>query len=342
MNPLTALLTGLSTGGLTCLAVQGGLLMGLLARRQQSTDEQSLTRWQRLFLPVSAFMVAKIVTYTLFGFALGLLGEKLQLTTTTRIWLQSIAALFMAVAAVRLIWPHWLPWLSFSPPASVRRLVRRSAKSEAIVAPTVLGAMTLFIPCGTTLAMEAAAITTASAWQAASIMFAFTLGTAPLFFLVGILAKGTTLVQRRLTYATAALVLGIGLYTFNGVLNMVDSPYSLKNQVTAWGWVLDGGKGPVGSALAAGPRADANPTIEVSATSYAPNILSVPAGQPVTITLAPKGQLGCTSIFRIPKLGVQERLSPGQNTSVAVTFPAAGSYTFTCGMGMFSGTINAV
>lgn len=339
MNPLTAFLTGLSTGGLTCLAVQGGLLVALLAIRQK--DDQSLSLWQRLILPVTAFLVAKLIIHTLLGFGLGSLGETIQLTTTARIWLQSFAALFMVVAGIRLLKPSWLPWFQLTPPASLRRLVRRSAKSEALLAPAMLGLLTVLIPCGTTQAMEIAAIATGNAWQGASIMFAFVLGTAPLFFLVGLLAKGSALLQRRLTFATATIVVALGLYTFNGVLVMTGSDYSFQNQRAAWRWALTGGaQNTVATAQAA--TADTNPTIEVNPTGYAPSDLTVPAGQTVTISLVPKGRLGCTSIFRIPQLRIQQQLAPDVTTKVAVTFPQPGPYVFSCGMGMFTGTINAV
>ena len=314
--------------------------MGLLAKRQEG-GEQGLSRWQRLLLPVSAFLIAKAIVYTLFGFALGLLGARLQLTTTMRIWIQTFAALFMVIAGIRILRPHWLPWLAVNSPASVRRFVRRSAKSEAVAAPALLGAITILIPCGTTLAMEAAAITTGRPWQAASIMLAFTLGTAPLFFIVGILAKGSTLFQQRLKYVTAALVVGIGLFTFNGVLNLTDSPYSWQNELAAWRWAAGGGVLATAE-TANGVSADAQPTIEVTGSGYSPGTVTVPAGQPVTLNLAAQGQLGCTSIFRIPKLGVQQQLTSGEATPVIVTFPSPGPYLFTCGMGMFTGTINAV
>lgn len=340
MNPLTAFLTGLSTGGLTCLAVQGGLLLGLLAMRQ--AEDEQLNRWQRLILPVAAFLIAKLAIHTLLGFGLGSLGEKIQLTTTARIWLQTFSAIFMVIAGIRLFKPHWLPWLNIAPPASLRRLVRKSAKSEALLAPAMLGLLTIFIPCGTTQAMEIAAITTGSAWQGASIMFAFVLGTAPLFFLVGVLAKGSSLLQNRLKYATAALVIGLGLYTFNGVLVMTGSIYSWQNQIAAWRWTLAGGAQNTVALAQAAAAAEINPTIEVNPTGYTPSELTVPAGQPVTISLVPKGRLGCTSIFRIPQLRVQQQLAPDETTKVAVTFPAPGSYVFSCGMGMFTGTINAI
>lgn len=336
MNPLTAFLTGLSTGGLTCLAVQGGLLLGLLALRQQ--DDQALSRWQRLILPVTAFLLAKLLIHTLLGFGLGSLGEKIQLTTQARIWLQSFSALFMVVTGIRLLKPSWLPWFQLTPPASLRRLVRRSAKSQALLAPAMLGLLTILIPCGTTQAMEIAAITTGSAWQGASIMFAFVLGTAPLFFLVGLLAKGSTLLQRRLTYITATIVVVLGLYTFNGVLVATGSIYSFQSERAAWQRAFGG----AGQDTQTAGTAETSPVIEVTSIGYTPTSVVVPAGEQVLLNLVAKGQLGCTSIFRIPQLGIQEQLASKSTTVVRATFPQPGTYTFTCGMGMFSGTINAV
>lgn len=337
MTPLTALFTGLTTGGLTCLAVQGGLLFGLLARRQE--ERRNLSRWQRLFLPVSGFLIAKIAIYTLLGFGLGFLGEKIQLSTTAKIWLQTLAGAFMVLAGIRLVFPQWLPWLHVNPPAAIRRLVRRSARSEALAAPMLLGLLTLLIPCGTTQAMEVAAIATGSPIQAAAIMFAFTLGTAPLFLIIGLLAKGTAIFQTRLKWAAAALVIGLGVYSLNGVLVMIDSPYSIQNEIAAFKRVYL----ETETSEAAEPtEGSTEQTIAVLANGYSPNTLTVPAGRPVKLSLETNGVYGCTSVFRIPKLRIDKTLPPTGTTTIAATFPKPGTYTFSCGMGMYSGTINAI
>jgi sulfite exporter TauE/SafE len=331
MTPLAAFITGLTTGGLTCFAVQGGLLLGLLARRQEG--DERLSHWQRLFLPVSAFLIAKAIAYALLGFGLGWLGNKIQLTDTARIWLQSAAGIFMVISGIKLIFPQWLPWLSFQPPAGVRRFIRRSARSQAIVAPAILGFLTILIPCGTTQAMEVAAIASGAALSGAGIMLAFVLGTAPLFLLIGILAKGTTLLQRRLSYAAATIVIGLGLYTLNGVLVLVDSPYSVQNEVAALRATLSSGETA---------EVSSNPVITVAGNGYSPSQLTVPAGQPVTLTLNTTGNLGCTSIFVIPKLNIRKNLPDRGTTIVAANFPESGRYSFTCGMGMYTGTIEAI
>lgn len=333
MSPIAAFLTGLTTGGLTCLAVQGGLLLGLLAKKDDAGRADKLTAWQRLVLPVTGFVVAKVVIYTVFGLLLGMIGSRLELSAGARAWIQGAAAVFMILTGFRILWPHFLPWLTIAPPASVRRMVRRSAKSQAIAAPALLGLLTVFIPCGTTIALEATALATGSALQAASILFAFTLGTAPLFFVVGVLAKGTTFFQARLKYATALLVVGIGVTSFNAVLTMIDSPFAFRNQLAAWRTLFSNS-----SEVTA---AETNPVINVYPNGYSPANVSVPAGTSVTLQLKVPGSLSCTSIFRIPKLGIQRQLLPKSSTTITTTFPKPGSYLFTCGMGMYSGTITA-
>lgn len=53
--------------------------------------------------------------------------------------------------------------------------------------PLFRGALTVFIPCGVTQAMMAAALGTGSAGTSAALMFAFTLGTRPILFVVAYL-----------------------------------------------------------------------------------------------------------------------------------------------------------
>src|ERR1043166_5647776 len=77
---LVAFVTGLTTGGLSCLAVQGGLLASSLAhqieqdyleqatqtKRQRGRKNQSQPRSSAAF-PILLFLIAKIVAYTLLG-----------------------------------------------------------------------------------------------------------------------------------------------------------------------------------------------------------------------------------------------------------------------------------
>jgi plastocyanin len=164
-------------------------------------------------------------------------------------------------------------------------------------------------------------------------MLAFTLGTAPLFILIGVLARGTAVLQRRLTALAAIVVMGLGVYSINGALVAFDSPYSFQNEVAAFRAAF-GAREEMAAA-----RSEV--TIAVSATGYAPASVTVPAGEPVSISLQGQGALGCVSVFLIPKLSIVANLRQG-TTLVTATFPERGRYRFTCGMGMYSGIIDAV
>jgi plastocyanin len=181
--------------------------------------------------------------------------------------------------------------------------------------------------------MELAAITTGSPLEAAAILFAFVLGTAPLFVLVGILARGTAVLQRRLTAAAAIVVVALGLYSINGVLVATDSVYSAQN-------IAASVRSAFGQQKPASETAS-RVTIAVAPNGYSPSRVTVPAGQSVQISLEKQGTLGCTSTFLIPKLSIQTDISRG-NKIVTTIFPEPGSYRFTCGMGMYSGTIDAI
>src|SRR5512147_2938156 len=103
-----AFITGLTTGGLSCLAVQGGLLASSLAhqieqdyvaqipqqKKRRGKKPQPAARANAAF-PILLFLVAKIVAYTLLGALLGLLGSYLTLSPTTRAVLMILIGVFM-------------------------------------------------------------------------------------------------------------------------------------------------------------------------------------------------------------------------------------------------------
>lgn len=335
MNPWTAFITGLTTGGLSCLAVQGGLLFGLLAQRDLAEEGNEPKSWKRFTVPILAFLVAKLAAYTLLGIGLGWLGSRLQLSSTVRIWLQGFAALFMILTGIKLFWPQFLPWLSFTPHAKVRRMVRQQSKNTSWYAPAILGALMIFVPCGTTQAMEVSAIASGTVLQATAIMFAFVLGTMPLFFIIGIMAKSIAGIQRHLQWVTAVLVIGIGLYTMNGVMILAGSPLNFQTQATRFQAAFSGGSSNTGTATD-------DVTINVLSNGYNPSNVTVAAGKEVKLHLLSNSLYGCTSVFRIAALNVEKTLPTTGQTDITATFPSPGSYTFSCGMGMYTGTINAI
>ena len=78
--------------------------------------------------------------------------------------------------------------------------------------------------------MMATALGTGSAAMGAALMFAFILGTSPVFFIVAYLATelGSKLEKLFMRFV-AVVVLILGFVTMNGGLNVLGSPLSFEN-----------------------------------------------------------------------------------------------------------------
>jgi plastocyanin len=73
--------------------------------------------------------------------------------------------------------------------------------------------------------------------------------------------------------------------------------------------------------------------------SYSPNSLVLTAGTPVRLKFVRKDTGGCTSKVLIPDFNIAQNLPEGKTTTIEFTPTKAGTYKFTCGMKMISGTI---
>jgi len=177
--------TGLTIGGVSCMAVQGGLLASTIAAREEEEIEEGKNRKQGVW-PTLSFLITKFFAYIILGLVLGGFGAALQISERVQAFMQIAASLYMLAVAMNLLNVHPVfRYVIIQPPRFLTRLVRNQSKSKDLFAPAFLGAMTIFIPCGTTLAMEALAISSGSAIKGAAIMGAFVLGTSPLFFALG-------------------------------------------------------------------------------------------------------------------------------------------------------------
>ncbi|MBI2195954.1 MAG: sulfite exporter TauE/SafE family protein [Candidatus Levybacteria bacterium] len=334
-------LTGLTVGGLTCLTVQGGLLASSIAAREEAEIEKGINRKDAVF-PTLAFLSTKLVAYTILGFVLGAFGGAIGITQTTQTIMQAVAGIYMIAVALNLLNVHPIfRYAAIQPPKFLLRKVRNQSKSEELFAPAILGAMTIFIPCGTTLAMETLAISSASPFLGASIMAVFVLGTTPLFFGVGWLTStlGDNFRGKFLKIAALA-VLYLGITSINGSLVAGGSPVTLQSLAanlnldqteSNWGFsnvrVIDGVQ---------------NVDLTITSGGYTPNVITVRKDKPVKLNLKSEGTYSCASAFRIPSLGISKNLQPNESYSLSFTPKQVGKIAFTCSMGMYGGTIEVI
>ena len=350
---VVAFVTGLTTGGLSCLAVQGGLLAGTLAHQieedytqqavQGKSNKKNRTQapvHSNSALPILLFLGAKIIAYTLLGALLGFLGSYLSLSPTTRAFLMIAIGVFMVGNALRMFNVHPIfRYFSFEPPKFITRYIRRTAKGTDNLTPLFLGFLTVFIPCGVTQAMMAAALGTGSALMGAALMFAFTLGTSPVFFVIAYLT--TELGSRMEKYFmrfVAAVVLVLGLVTVNGGLNILGSPFSAQNMTRGLFPSAEASASETG--VTAPGVANGELLLQVENNGYFPQTLKAPAGQAVTLNLVTNKTYSCSRDFVIPGLDFYQLLPDTGTVQVSIPSQAEGSKLyFTCSMGMYTGQI---
>ena len=335
-NLVAIFLTGLFVGGLSCLAVQGGLLAATIAQREEKKLKDKTTKSGNA-LPIISFLVAKLIAYTALGFLLGSLGSVFQLSLTAKIAMQFAVVIFMVGTALNLLNVHPIfRYFAIQPPKFLTRLVRKQSKRSDLFAPILLGAFTVFIPCGITQAMMALSIGSANPFMGAAILFAFVLGTSPLFFILGysITKLGDALHQKFMKFAAFALIL-LAVFNLNNAIALTGSNFTLDN---VWNKMFDAKPAQTGNAQAA-----TEATIDIGETGYTPNYFSIKSGAPITLHLKNTGGRGCTQGFTIPALGIQKTIPYGTSDTITFTAPAQkGALAFMCSMGMYRGMMNVI
>jgi uncharacterized protein len=368
-NLFVAFMTGLTTGGLSCLAVQGGLLASSLAQQIELDVKNKHAKTglknqknPRIAVPILLFLVAKVFAYTILGFLLGMLGSVLQLTPLSRAILLFAIGIFMVGNALRMFNVHPIfRYFSIEPPSWLTRYIRRKSKNNADnFTPLFLGALTVLIPCGITQAMMAVALGSGSPMLGAATMFAFTLGTTPVFFSVAYFTTrlGSTMEKYFMRFV-AVVVLLLGLWTIESGLNLVGSPYSVTNLTRSWFTsasiaevppLSPGVPTPAVSLAGSGPT---EPTalpnvatgevilqIDVQNSGYSPDTLHAPANVPIRLNMVTQNTHSCAVAFVIPELGIEKLLPSSGTTELNVPPQPQGKVMrFSCSMGMYTGQI---
>ena len=343
---IVAFLTGLTTGGLSCLAVQGGLLATSLSRQVETDllDAQGRKKGAagqpnrgRLALSIALFLLAKLAAYTLLGFLLGALGSVLQLNALTRAILLIAIGIFMVGNALRMFNLHpFFRIFAVEPPRFITRYIRRRAKNSTdLFSPLFLGAMTVLIPCGVTQAMMAVAVGSGDALTGAALMFAFTLGTSPVFFAVAYFAMqlGRRLEKWFMRFV-AVVVLVLGVVSINSGLNLAGVGFSLPRatQVSQ--------PGTTSTLPVAAPAVEGVIFLAAGNSGYSPELLPAPAGKDLVLNVVTDRTFSCARAFVIPSLGVEVLLPESGTTPIDIPAQAAGTVMhFTCSMGMYTGDI---
>jgi hypothetical protein len=191
------------------------------------------------------------------------------------------------------------------------------------------------------MAAEIAAASSGSPATGGFIMFAFGLGTMPLLFGFGtassLIPQGW---KQRLTVALAFVVLAMGLVFMNRSAMLMGFPVN-SHSIQA---LIMGNPDPhvqPTPEYAAGDDGVVEVDLTVTSSGFQPANLQIPSDQPVRLIVTRIGSDVCSEQLFFPNLGIKQDLAPDSVTVVDLPATGSGSYTMTCGMGMFAGQLLA-
>lgn len=328
------LLIGLTAGVSTCLALVGSMVLGLSANHASQHPEA--TSWQK-FRPHLFFNAGRILSYFVLGGILGVVGSLIQLNNIAQGILMVLVGLVMLLTGLKLvgIFPI-LDSVTFTLPKKLSEFlgVNKGHNQEYSHSNSFwLGAVTFFLPCGFTQAMQLLAITAGSFWAGSMVMGVFALGTT-----AGLLAVGgiTSLVTG--TFARR-------FFKFAGLVVIILSLFNISNGINLTGW-----KTAFGQTVANVDISDPNVTLvdgvqEVRMTEgyggYSPNKFTIQKNVPVKWIIDAEAPGSCAASLIVPDLKIQKILRAGENV-IEFTPTEVGRLQFSCVMGMYTGVFNVV
>lgn len=331
------LLIGLTAGLSTCMALVGGLILGVSARF--SEKHPNATPLQK-FKPHVVFNLGRIFFFIVLGGIIGFFGSFLQLGPSSIGFLTILVGIVMLLLGLQTvgIFPK-LERVKFTLPKGLYKLVGIDTQKQNEYSnrgSLLLGGLTFFLPCGFTQAMQLYAITSGSALTGALTMGVFALGTAP-----GLLGIGGLTSVIKGAFAKP-------FFKFVGLTVIALSLFNISNGLNLTGLTLPSVSNS--SARSGSKVSDPNVTIEngvqlvrmtQSGNGYSPRSFTIQKGIPVKWIITSTNANTCAASIFSSQLGIRKYLSVGENI-IEFTPSETGTIKFSCSMGMYTGSFNVV
>lgn len=323
-------LIGLVAAASTCIAVVGGLLLAVSEKYSELHPE--LTGAQK-FRPHIYFNIGRVVGYMAFGGAVGGIGSVLTLSPQANGYLIVLISLVMLMLGFQLL--HLFPWMKrFSPkmPKFISHKIHDLSTKDTKGAPFTLGALTFFLPCGFTQALQLYVLASGDWKIGALTMFVFALGTLPALISLSAIssfAKGAF--QRDfLKFAGVSVVL-LAIFNINNGLTLTGLNLNFAS-------ALSSNKNVAKANTPSAQIVDGKQIVKmaVKGYSYEPSQFTVVAGVPVEWQIDGAGAVGCGQVLVMPTLGISKYLSPQGITPITFTPTQTGTIPFNCSMGMMT------
>ena len=329
---LAVALIGLAAGVSTCMALIGGLVLGISSRHAELHPEATASQ---KFRPHLFFNLGRLVSYTVLGGAIGLIGSVFRLSSSMLGLLIIFAGIIMFFLGLKMteIFPR-MDGGGLLIPKGVARLlgVNREVKEYSHKGAFWTGALTFFLPCGFTQAVQVYAISTGSLIQGSLIMFLFALGTMPGLLGIGGLTSVIKGWFARYFFKFVALALLIlAVWNMSNGYNLTGITFAGSNN------------GDAKQEQLSGKIINGEQVVEItqSGSGYSPRKVTVKKDVPVKLLVNATNLYVCTASFVIPRFNIWTNFVEGIN-EIKFIPTETGPIKFSCAMGMYTGVINVV
>ncbi len=323
-------LIGLVAAFSTCMAVTGGLLLSISAKYNE--QNQSLTGIQK-FKPHIYFNLGRVVSYTLLGGLLGVLGSVLIISPKVTGILIIVVSLIMILLGLQILNIFsWSKYLQPKMPKFIAHKILDANTKSSKSGSFLFGASTFFLPCGFTQALQLYVLSQGSFAVGALTMLVFSLGTLPGLISLGAISSFAKGVFQKYFTKTAAVVV-----ILLGALSLVNG-FALTGSVIGVNSISDNIIGDSGIKIVEGKQIV---EMEINGLDYTPATFTLKQGIPVEWRINGKNARGCASVISVPNLGITEYIPKDAIKTIEFTPEKTGAIRFTCSMGMAGpGTFN--
>lgn len=326
---------GIVAGLSTCSALVGGIVLSMSKQWANLYNKNDSTL--KKFEPHILFNGGRIFAYGLVGLLLGTLGNVFQISLEFSAFLTLGVSAIMFLLALQMLGVRWANKFQFKAPKIFTRTIANEKKFTGKQMPILMGAGTVFLPCGFTITAQGLALLTGDPIKGALLMLAFVLGTTPILLAIGLsslMFNKKPHITKTFSRVAGFLIILFALYNVNAGLNVLG--------VTNFSDIFAGDKSGE-TQLVANKGNKQIIKMSASGSEYTPNYFKVKAGIPVEWQITDNGASGCTNAV-IAKEFFKGQVALKQGSTVSKTFTPTkpGKYKFSCWMGMASGVIEVV
>jgi sulfite exporter TauE/SafE/copper chaperone CopZ len=325
---------GLTAGLSTCMALVGGIILGIGARYSEVHPHASTNEKLK---PQLFFNAGRIVSFIILGGLMGFVGSVISISETGIGVLTILASLMMLFIGLQLtkLFPI-LDSFSISLPMKVYSFFRIKEKQNQVythASALVLGALTFFVPCGFTQAVQIFAVSTGNIFSGAAVMGIFALGTLPGLMGIGSLSsfiKGN--VGRWFFKISGIVLIGLSLINAMNGYRLIGLKYQILSLPTSQ---------KQGTNVINLENGFQVVRMDQETSGYYPNTFTIKKGIPVKWIVNSKSVYSCASNLIAPAINVRKSLELGENV-FEFTPQEVGSIRFSCSMGMYTGEFRVV